>query len=155
MGIQWRARSPTVRWPWQAIAGGRLALAESLAERASGEPRVRAFQKLAATERENSLLANARRHITSAVEAMDPAWRCDGCINVVTAPGAVAPIAGGLERQLIGDVVFLALQLDLRPQLLAWAAAQRGSAQRASAYLAIAEGMSRLLLGWRQQYPMH
>ena len=128
-----------------AIAGGRLALAETLAERASGEPRVRAFHKLAVTEREHGLLPNARRHITSAVEAMDPVWRCDGCIVVVTAPGAVAPIPGGMERQLIGDVAFLALQLDLRPQVLAWAAAQRGSAQRASAYLAVVEGMSRLV----------
>jgi hypothetical protein len=139
-----------------AVSGARLSLASDLADRATGEARVRAFHALATKERDNVLLADARRHSLLALASLNPVVRCNGCLIVhALPPPEPILVSSGMDARLIHDVVVLAVELGQRDQLIRWATSRESPKARAIAHLAMVEAMSRHLLGWRPMFPMH
>ena len=140
----------------RAVAGGRLPEATAFAARtAGGEPLVRAYLALARAEWVAGLRDQARQHAEQALNALDPNWRCEHYCLAVSSPTTppIVSVRAGMSRESIGDVVRLALELNLRPSVEAWAASQPEFASRAAAQIALVEGMSKQLLGWHQTYP--
>ena len=128
-----------------AVAGGRLAAAASLASKATGEPHLRAVFEISAAQYKGGRLNDAQRTIARMLELVDAEVGCQGCINVTTR--TAPPAKPGTNPQLLAEVVFLAMQVGMREDLLRWASSQTGSSRRANAHLMVVEAMSRQLLG--------
>jgi hypothetical protein len=108
---------------------------------ANGEPRIRAQLAVARAELAARRATEASMRVGRLLNDLDPRWRCrdDSC----PAPASRRTSSSGMERELIGEVVQLALRLDLADDLGNWARTRATAEQRAAAWLALAEAMRR------------
>ena len=140
----------------RAVAGGRLSAAAAFADRtADGEARVRAQLAVALAELAARRETAARDRLARTLPLLDPTWRCEGLCVIPAPEDSPSAAPRGMNRHLTLDFVLLALHVDLRDELVDWAASQPDAGSRAAAWIVLAEAMSELPLGRSVAYPVH
>ena len=135
-----------------AMASGRLGVARRLIDRMNSEglawiaSRFALARALAATGAQQE----AAEALRPALRQLNPVPACSDCAREVGAP----PAPPALSHREIVDYLVLAVQLDLRRELDAWATSIPSDLARAWAWLTIADAFSIVKLGRFMLFPM-